>query len=208
MTPFEFGQQFGQHEKQALHPILAGLMHGGKSLAKGVAGVDNAASGLLKALGSGSRGIGKLFGVAGQAAKPIGEGLVRGGESMATNTIKNETVRDMLRMLGYGTKTFGRGVTSSGGGANIIGGGFNLLDKGLKRVADVGYGVPTAATFGLGGAGYQAGLLQNPIRVAPSADHIDVRSPVTVPPAIRNMFGEKPSRKPLPRYSASGKRIR
>lgn len=208
MTPFEFGQQLGHHEKRALHPILAGLRHGGKSLAKGIGGIDNAAAKLLRSLGDGSRGIGKLFGAVGDAAKPVGEGLVRGGESMATNTLKNDAARDMLRMLGYGTKTVGRGVSTSGGGANILSGGFNLLDKGLKRVADVGYGLPTAATFGLGGAGYQAGLLQNPIRVAPSSDHIDVRSPVAVPPAIRNMFGEKPSRKPLPRYSASGKRIR
>jgi hypothetical protein len=208
MTPFEFGCYFGQYEKQALHPVLTGMLQGGKKIVKGLGGIDNAAGGLLRSVGSLSGGVGKLFGSAGQLAKPVGEGIVRGGEALATNNIKNETLRDLVRMVGYATKTTGKGVTSSGGGANIIGGGFNLLGKGLKGVGNVGYGVPTAATLGLGGAGFQAGVLQNPVRVAPSGDHIDVRSPVTLPPSVRNMIGEPPPRRPRPRYTASGKRIR
>lgn len=207
MTPYEFGRRFAGLEKQSLHPILNGLWQGGKHLARAAGGIDNAAAGTLRALGTGASGIGKLFGAVGNAAAPIGKGLVTGGEAMATNTIKNETLRDMVRMLGYATKTTGKGVTTSGGGANIAGGAFNLADKGLKRVADVGYGLPTLATLGLGGAGLEAGVLQNPIRVAPKGDHLDVRSPIAVPPALRNMFGEKtPVRRS--RYSASGKRIK
>jgi hypothetical protein len=207
MTPYEFGQQLASFEKQSAHPIVSGLWHGGKHLARAAGGIDNAAAGALRAVGSGARGVGRLFGSVGQAAAPIGRGIVSGGEAMATNNIKNETLRDMVRMLGYATKTTGKGVTTSGGGANIVGGAFNLADKGLKRVANIGYGAPTLTTLGLGGAGLEAGLLQNPIRIAPNGNHLDVRSPVAVPPAIRNMFGEK---KPVrrSRYSASGKRIK
>ena len=208
MTPFEFGCQCSQFEKQALNPILSGVLQGGKKIVKGLGGIDNAAGGLLRSVGSLSGGIGKLFGSAGQMAKPIGQAVTRGGEAMANTNIKNETARDLIRMLGYGTKTLGKGVTTSGGGANIIGGGFNLLDKGLKRVGNFGYGAPTLGTLGLGGAGFQAGVLQNPVRIAPSNDHIDVRSPVTLPVAGRNMFGEPAPRRPRPKYTASGKRIR
>lgn len=208
MTPFEFGRQLGHFEKQALNPLLKGLWSGGKQVVKGLGGIDNAAGSLMKSVGTGFGGLGKLFGTIGDAVKPVGQGIVRGGEAMANNNIKNETARDLLRMLGYGTKTFGKGVTSSGGGANIVGGGLKLLDKGFKRVGEFGYGAPTAATLGLGGAGFQAGVLQNPVRIAPEADHIDVRSPVTLPASVRNMFGEPAPRRPRPKYTASGKRIR
>lgn len=206
MTPFEFGSRYaGGHEKQALNPFLAKLLAGGKNLGKGLAGVDNAAAGLVRAVGSGATGIGKLFGAAGDAAAPIGKGLFNASTSLAENKIKNQPVSDVLKMLGYTGRMAGRGIESSGGGAGLVGKGFDLLGQGLNRVSNVGYGVPTATAIGLGGAGSAAGVLQNPIRIAPQKDHIDVRSPVTVPPAIRDLFRKQ---EPLRRakYTATGRR--
>lgn len=207
MTPFEFGAAL-RTEKSAAIPagsILTHLVEAGKGLGKGIGGIDRASSKLLNALASGTRGVGRLFGAAGDAAAPIGRGVFNASTTLAENKIKNQPVSDVLKMLGYTGRVAGKGFEASGGGAGLVNKGLNWAGNRLDDIAGVGYGAPTATAIGLGGAGSAAGVLQNPIRIAPQKDHIDVRSPVTLPPSIRNLFDKKP---PLrqPRYSATGKR--
>lgn len=207
MTPFEFGCTLGGIEKQALHPILTQLWGGVKNLGKGAKGIDDAAGVLLRGLASGTRGIGKLFGAAGDLAAPVGRGVFNASTTMAENKIKNQTLSDALKALGYTGRMAGKAFETSGGGAGLVNKGLHWTGNKLDDISRIGYGLPTATALGIGGGAHAAGILQNPVRIAPQGDHIDVRSPVTAPVAVQNWWNGEPQRR-LSKYDRMGRRRR
>jgi hypothetical protein len=82
-------------------------------------------------------------------------------------------IKDLLKVLGHGTRAVGRVTHSAGGGAGLVGSGLKGTGRGLDSVSQMGYGVPTAAALGLGAAG---------AAVAPKVPrpNVNLRSPLDV----------------------------
>jgi hypothetical protein len=214
MTPaYNYGTKLASHEKAALTGAAAGLaaklLAGGRAVGRFGGAVDGAAASVLRGLGSGSKGVGSLFNRLAAGGRSAGQGIQSAGTAAVNANIKNPVLNDVVKMLGHGGRTAGRAIESSGGGAGLASSAFNALGKGLHNVANVGKGVPTLATGGLGYGGVQAGVLQNPLYVTPKSDHIDidVKSPVKLPKSVREMLFGKEKLKRRPLYSATGRRL-
>ena len=153
MNPYEFGYTVGTLEKQAVIGAL-GARAGQIAGMLGAAGktINTGAKHLVRGTGGVIGGLGHVADAAGAAGKAVGRGMMQGGQRTLArgDKINPGILRDILKTLGHGTRAGGRAVNAVSSGAGMAGKGMKATQEGLKRVSQMGYGVPTAAAIGLG----------------------------------------------------------
>lgn len=156
MNPYEFGYAVGSMEKEAFTPAIAArLAQAGRAALTGAKTINTGAKHLVKGTGNVIGGFGHVADAAGAVGKGVGRGMMQLGQrtNAVADNLKGGVIKDLLKVLGHGTRGVGRITHGAGGGAGLVGTGLKSTGQGLKQVSQMGYGVPTAAALGLGAAG-------------------------------------------------------
>lgn len=153
MNPYDFGYAVGELEKQAIIGTL-GARAGQIASMLGTAGktINTGAKHLVRGTGGVIGGLGHVADAAGAAGKAVGRTMMQAGQrtNAYSDKLKGGILRDILQTLGHGTRAGGRAINAVSTGAGMAGTGMKATQEGLKRVSQMGYGVPTAAAVGLG----------------------------------------------------------
>lgn len=155
MTPLEFGYAIGQLEKSAapsinIGSIFARLGAAGRGLASGAKTINQGAKHLVRGFGGAVEGAGQAAsGVAG-LAKGVGREAMKGGKNVLDHGAKSTGFYgDLMSALGYGGRAAGRATRGVGHVTDYAGKALQAGGRGLSRLADTPYGVPTLAAAGL-----------------------------------------------------------
>lgn len=172
MTPFEFGYNIGQLEKQAINPgaIAGRLANAISGIGRGAQTINRGSQHIVKGFGRGLQGAGEIVG---SKARPtfspkggtslgnstglgglllgLGRGMQTTGKSMINNIPHGSmrSTRDIRGVLGHGMRLTGSAVRGGGHAVNLAGEGMQAVGKGLNMLGDAQYGVPTLAAAGL-----------------------------------------------------------
>jgi hypothetical protein len=186
MTPFQFGYNIGQLEKQAINPgaIVGRLANAASGIGRGAQTINRGSQHIVKGFGHALQGAGEIVGT---KARPTfspkggtslgnstglgalllgtGRGMQTAGKSLIDNIGSGGTraTRDLRGVLGHGMRLTGSAIRGGGHAVNMAGEGLQAVGRGVRAVGDAPAGLPTLAAAGLlGGAATVAPKLPLP----------------------------------------------
>ena len=159
----------------------------GKLVNRGSQNFLRATGNVLQGGGQVGQAVGGLAGRVGRFGQQAGTGILQAADKIPTRmlgTNMGRPIRDVTQAAGHALRGASSVVGGAGGGAGLVGKGMNAAGQGLKRVSQMGYGIPTAAAIPVAAGAVMAAKpfvpnvgLQNPVQ---ASGNVNFRSPVTV----------------------------